>query len=239
MANVERASANQNGASPNSTRSSTKPNSTGQAKVLAKSSKPQLNKRKFKQNFTALTPLILQEWLQLEPDELLATKGEVEQVVDYVAEQTERTRTLIRRQLAELYLLVIEEQSAQAQVAPEQRSASPTQSPVLEAAPEESLEDTHGLRDQVLPTIERTLKLLEKRAEKLFEQTEDELLSQVSTKVKTIEQRAEEMLANVEKNILPEVKTEKDKKKLNTSLLTVFGVGLILGLIFGGFRGRR
>ena len=148
----------------------------------------------FKEHFQAVMPLILDEWKQLQADDLAATEGELEFLVDYIAEQTDRTRTLIRRQLVELYQIARLEHSNQATNADSEQEAP------------------NRLRDRLMPDIEKTMETLEKRAEKLLSQVETDLLPEIS---------------------------EKAKEKLGTSLMTAFGVGFILGLVFGGFgRGR-
>jgi hypothetical protein len=52
--------------------------------------------------FAKLSELIRQEWPTIDKAELEATRGDLEGVVDLVAERTEHTRTLVRRQLDEL-----------------------------------------------------------------------------------------------------------------------------------------
>jgi hypothetical protein len=64
----------------------------------------------FQASFSSVAPLILEEWKQLAGDRLAAIAGDLEQVVDYIAAETDRTRTLIHRQLQELYQLALTNQ---------------------------------------------------------------------------------------------------------------------------------
>lgn len=172
-------------------------------------SRSPLTPAQFQDQFVHLAPLILEEWSQLEADTLAATEGDLDLVIDYVTSQTDRTRALIRRQLRELYLVVQEQQMQQEQRPREDKAAPSEQTTGLPT-------DLASLQEQVLPTVEKSLKLLEKRAEKLLAQVEREVLPEVSEKV-----------------------SEKVKENPNTSLLTAFGVGLFIGLILGGSgRGR-
>ncbi|NJL49620.1 MAG: hypothetical protein HC929_22040 [Leptolyngbyaceae cyanobacterium SM2_5_2] len=60
----------------------------------------------FQQTFPQLVPLILEEWPQLTKDGLLATEGNLEQVIQYISCQTEHTQTLVRRHINELATLL-------------------------------------------------------------------------------------------------------------------------------------
>ncbi|MBF2077118.1 MAG: hypothetical protein IGR76_00990 [Synechococcales cyanobacterium T60_A2020_003] len=57
----------------------------------------------FQQKFDALTPLILNKYQQLDADTLAYTEGNLDLVVDYIAAQTDHTRTLVQHHLGELY----------------------------------------------------------------------------------------------------------------------------------------
>jgi hypothetical protein len=57
------------------------------------------------QHLQDLIPLLSEEWPQLQPEALLATGGDLEQLVTYIAAQTEHTRALTRHHLGELYSL--------------------------------------------------------------------------------------------------------------------------------------
>ncbi|MBM4358148.1 MAG: hypothetical protein FJ096_08550 [Deltaproteobacteria bacterium] len=54
------------------------------------------------EGFTRLASLIRDEWPMVDADALAATEGVDERVVELVAQRTEHTRTLVRRQLDEL-----------------------------------------------------------------------------------------------------------------------------------------
>ncbi|WP_416671923.1 hypothetical protein [Egbenema bharatensis] len=150
-----------------------------------------LSPKKFRKQFDRLTPLILEEWQQLELDELVETQGNLDSVVDYITRQTEQTRTLVKDQLHELYQLAKTEKTEKIKA---------VQS------------DLAQLQDQMLPAVEKTLDLLEKRAETV--------------------------LAQMEQGVLADVK-DRVREKPGTSLLTALGIGFLIGLIVGGSnRGR-
>jgi ElaB/YqjD/DUF883 family membrane-anchored ribosome-binding protein len=64
----------------------------------------------FKRAFGAITPLVLEEWPDLDPKALEATEGDFDRVTSLLAEHTDRTRVTVRRKLAEL--LVVAERPA-------------------------------------------------------------------------------------------------------------------------------
>ena len=68
----------------------------------------ELNRSAFLESFAKLSPLILAEWEQLEPAALTATEGELDKVVALIAERTAHTKALVRRQLQELWQVVLE-----------------------------------------------------------------------------------------------------------------------------------
>jgi ElaB/YqjD/DUF883 family membrane-anchored ribosome-binding protein len=152
-----------------------------------------LSPKKFRKKFDRLTPFILQEWQQLESDALAATEGNLDSVVNYITSQTKHSRTLIQQHLTELYQLVKSEKN---------KKVETIQTDLVE------------LQDQVIPSVEKTLDALEKRAETVLAQLEEKLL-------------------------LPEVK-ERVREKPGMSLLTALGIGFLIGLIVGGSnRGSR
>lgn len=66
----------------------------------------------FSRAFTAVAPLIREEWPGLDASALEATGGDMERVTSLVAAHTDRTKALVRRQLAELYELGARETGA-------------------------------------------------------------------------------------------------------------------------------
>jgi hypothetical protein len=64
----------------------------------------------FKRAFAAVLPLVKEEWPSLDPAALEATHGDFDKVTALVAEHTDHTRLVIRRQLGEL--LAVAERSA-------------------------------------------------------------------------------------------------------------------------------
>jgi hypothetical protein len=152
--------------------------------------RPTISQTEFAERFGAIAPLILEEWPQLAAEDLAATEGNLELAIDYIAARTEHTRTLIRHYLTELSQL--------------QRWR--------ETRPNAHTSDPSKLEDYILPTLDRTLKTLEGRTEKLITRFETEMLPEVNRKA---------------------------KDHVGTSLLTALGIGFILGLLFGGSgRGR-
>jgi hypothetical protein len=62
----------------------------------------ELNESALKDSFAVVSTLIAKEWPAVEQEALAATAGDAGRVVDLVAERTQHTKTLVRRQLAEL-----------------------------------------------------------------------------------------------------------------------------------------
>lgn len=65
-----------------------------------------MNRTQFHNAFPQLCSAFLEEWPQIEAESLSATKGEFDKVVGLIAEKTGYTKTLIRRQLEELFRIV-------------------------------------------------------------------------------------------------------------------------------------
>lgn len=118
-----------------------------------------LSSEKFKEHFGALRSLILEEWKQLKPDALANTQGDLEKVIDHIANQTEKTRTLVRRQLEELYSLA-------------DLSQTNVENGLAKA------------QEQVSSNLENLLDRIEQRTEKLLNQFEKEVLPEVNAKVR-------------------------------------------------------
>lgn len=66
-----------------------------------------LSKSAFAGAFSTLRPAILGEWSQVDDAALAATSGELDKVVALIAERTAHTKALVRRQLEELYRVVM------------------------------------------------------------------------------------------------------------------------------------
>ncbi len=71
----------------------------------------QFDAEAFKKHFSTIEPLIREEWPEVDTAALEQTEGNHDQVVDLVAEQTEHTKALVKRQLRELAELTVDEQS--------------------------------------------------------------------------------------------------------------------------------
>lgn len=65
------------------------------------------SKSAFADAFSTLRPAILGEWSQVDDTALAATSGELDKVVVLIAERTAHTKALVRRQLEELYRVVM------------------------------------------------------------------------------------------------------------------------------------
>lgn len=61
-----------------------------------------------KARFASLSALISAEWPQVPPEALTATAGDLDEVINLVAERTEHTRAYVRRQVEELSRLADE-----------------------------------------------------------------------------------------------------------------------------------
>lgn len=120
----------------------------------------------FKANFGAIAPLILEEWPSISHDNLMATEGEFDRVVDHVASVTDRTRLLVRQQLRELYQLAI--------LPPAQPRRSRLSERLTQLA-------NGALSDSEL---NQTLTLLEERTEELLGQVKKEILPELNEKVR-------------------------------------------------------
>ena len=166
----------------------------------------------FQKHFDTLVPLILDKWDQLEEDTLAKTEGDLDAVIDYIKHQTDHKRAIVRRQLSKLYQFAREQE----------HTITDNVSNIPSAM---SSLDVSTVQEQILPTVEKTLKLIEKRAESLLSRVETEMLPAVNGSVG---------------DKVKETVKETVREKPGTSLLTAFGFGLFVGLIVGGFgRGRE
>ena len=57
-------------------------------------------------DFERLVPALKAEWPELDADELMATSGELDALVELIVGTTGHTKTLVRRQVAELHGLL-------------------------------------------------------------------------------------------------------------------------------------
>lgn len=170
-----------------------------------------LSSDQFQNAFPLLKPLILNEWKVVQAETLEMTEGDLDLIVEYIANQTERTQTLIRRQLAELYRIALAETADNA-------TSTASEQPQQDA----TATTTSTFKEALLPSLEKSLHLLEQRAEKLLSQMDKDLLPKLDRQIKAT----------------PEIR-DRLQERPGTSLLTVFGIGFVVGLIFGGFgRGR-
>jgi hypothetical protein len=101
-------------------------------------------------------PLIEEEWPQVQLDSLKECDGDLERTIDYIAAQSERTRTLVRLHLEELYKLA-------------NRSSAP------DNGSGRSHSSNRLLDNEVTHKIDRFLDTLENRAEKILTQMETEV----------------------------------------------------------------
>jgi ElaB/YqjD/DUF883 family membrane-anchored ribosome-binding protein len=68
-----------------------------------------ITKETFKTSFPDLGPLLIEEWPEIDQAALDGTGGDLDKVVTLVSQKTEHTKTLVRRQIAELSKLASEE----------------------------------------------------------------------------------------------------------------------------------
>lgn len=118
-----------------------------------------MTRAQFHSTFGQLASVLLEEWPQLEADTLSGTSGELEKVVALIVDKTGHTKTLIRRQLEELYRVVtapIETKTSTARSAAFAQEAHAAASSVSHAAQE------------ALHTAEDILLQLEKKVGHLF-----------------------------------------------------------------------
>jgi hypothetical protein len=111
------------------------------------------------QHLQDLAPLLLEEWPQLQHDQVLATEGNLDDLIGYISTQTEHTRTLIRRHLGELYSL---------------RQAKVTQPPTARI-------DELKSHSQVNQLLEE----LETRTDRLIKEFRSELLPELEQKARS------------------------------------------------------
>ena len=68
----------------------------------------ELSNTTFAESFEKLVPAILAEWSELDPKALSETGGVLDKVVALIAEHSAHTKTLVRRQLTELWHVVMD-----------------------------------------------------------------------------------------------------------------------------------
>ena len=130
----------------------------------------------FNQHFDAMVPLLLAEWPQLIEENLLATEGDLDLAIAYISGETDRTQTLIRRQIKELASLVEPEDKAAIAppIAPEVEDKAPSISP-------------SPSKDDVSPpsSIENLLDDLESRTEHLIQELKAEMLPELEQRARS------------------------------------------------------
>jgi hypothetical protein len=68
----------------------------------------EISAEQFRSSFASVQPLIEQEWPSLDGKALAATGGDLDKVADLISAKTERTKVVIKRQLAELHAVANE-----------------------------------------------------------------------------------------------------------------------------------
>ena len=68
-----------------------------------------MSAEEFAKDFAAVKPLITAEWPEVEEEALDATDGSYDSVVDLVAEKTEHSTALVKKQLGELHQLAADD----------------------------------------------------------------------------------------------------------------------------------
>lgn len=127
--------------------------------------------------FLALVPLMMEEWPQLSQDDLLATDGDLDQVITYVADQTDHTHTLVRRHLNELASLVERAEAAAPQASP----PAPNQAVTVPPDPSPAAETD----DDAPSSIDQLLSDLESRTDQLMQDFKAEMLPELEKKARS------------------------------------------------------
>lgn len=124
-----------------------------------------LSPEQFAQGFDRLFPLMCQEWPQVTPEDLKAAEGDLDLTVELIAERSDRTKMLIRRQLAELH------------------SLSQPPEPMWRDLRENG--EANGQPPSApSPSIDDLLDLLERRTEKLVDRVKADVLPEVKAQAK-------------------------------------------------------
>ncbi|MGB3203245.1 MAG: hypothetical protein WBA99_20230 [Nodosilinea sp.] len=201
---------------------------------MAKKSTLTHAKKAFKHQFDAMVPLILSEWPQLIEDNLLATEGDLERTVDYISDEIDHTKTLVRRHLNELASLI-----EPVRAIPEAISNTASRGANGKAASLVSkLQD--AVPDQVGEFLEERLPTASSSSEngisaKISTVLEETVPTTVDQLLNDLESRTERLIAELKAEMLPELE-KKARSNLGTSLLIALGLGFILGLRLGGKR---
>jgi len=97
----------------------------------------------------------------------------------------------------------------------------------------------HQLRELCdLATLKSTQSQRSRFSERLSQRLDTPLTeSDVKHTLDLLEARTEELLQQFKQDVLPDL-NEKVRKNVGGSLLTVLGIGFVLGLLMGGRRGR-
>ncbi len=138
---------------------------------MAKSQLTAATKKAFKHHFESMVPLLLSEWPQLTEENLVATEGDLDSTVVYISSETDRTKTLVRRQINELATLVEGDASAPEKVADNGAASS-------------SLEPTGPLGIDK-SSIDNLLDDLESRTENLIQELKAEMLPELEKRARS------------------------------------------------------
>ncbi|MCB9741307.1 MAG: DUF883 family protein [Alphaproteobacteria bacterium] len=171
----------------------------------------QLSPESFTRDFSSLSPFILEEWPDLDADTLAKTEGDPDEVVRYVAEATDHSRTLVRKHLAEIQ-----------KVHGEAGGIGVAQVLSRMEARLEALSGT--IKDDMVP-----------RARERAEQLRDEATERAERLREEAAERA--AIAKEQATAAKEAVEEKARENILTSLLIALGFGFLLGLLMGT-RGR-
>ncbi len=137
---------------------------------MANSQLTAATKKAFKHHFESMVPLLLSEWPQLTEANLAATEGDVDSTVVYISGETDRTKTLVRRQINELATLVEVDAPALDKVAANGASSS-------------SLEPAGPLGVDK-SSIDNLLDDLESRTENLIQELKAEMLPELEKRAR-------------------------------------------------------
>ncbi|PZO44404.1 MAG: hypothetical protein DCF21_13405 [Leptolyngbya sp.] len=137
---------------------------------MANSQLTAATKKAFKHHFESMVPLLLSEWPQLTKENLAATEGDVDSTVVYISDETDRTKTLVRRQINELATLVEVDAPAPGKVA-----ANGASSASLEPAGPLGIDKS---------SIDNLLDDLESRTENLIQELKAEMLPELEKRAR-------------------------------------------------------
>lgn len=124
----------------------------------------ELSTATFAESFEKLLPAITVEWSELDPGALSKTSGDLDKVIALIAEHTAHTKTLVRRQLDELWHVVMD--------------------PPRRRAPSTAGRRSHTAGAPLPQTADLLLQELEERTAQIMREIRNGVFTDTRTKVK-------------------------------------------------------